>query len=625
MTTRYDDLSREELIKLLEARERRDVARFGLVWEGNEIERDKALNDDFVALDLDESLSVGSAPWTNLVIEGDNFDALRHLRMCYAGRVKCIFIDPPYNTGKKDFVYNDSFIDENDLWRHSKWCEFLYQRLLLARDLLTQDGVLFVCINDKNRAKLELLLDKVFPGRNVGAFVWRTRSGANDSKEYFRSVDHEFVLCYGNPDFTFAGTEKSNDAYTNPDKDKRGPWNSSDFGKAHTYKQRPNTFYPIQNPKTETWYACDPDNVWRFSSEARLKPGQTLRSKTMEQIIREEKVLWPDEAQTAFYADKPSLIEAIEAGTAPRNLRIGNTDEEKAYWDIELDFWVGKTIGYGKPRYKRHLSELKRSEKPFSSWLVPSAMKKKEVAELELDDVETGTVGGTTEGSSLVQEILGNKDFDYPKPLSLVETFLKQVTSGDDLVLDFFAGSGTTAHAVLKLNAEDEGNRRFILVSNSEATAEAPDKNLCRDVCARRVQRVIEGYSVPTRKGPKEVDGIEGDFAYLRTRRIAPEKLLRIEHAQVWTALQLTHLEVLEPYDAATPLQYAGDEDTSLFYVSRLRKKDIEALEAKLQSSPFAVVYSWQPELLKHHIRTVDAQFEAIPEALARRFGLRTH
>jgi adenine-specific DNA-methyltransferase len=139
---KYDDLSKDELVRLLETRDRRDATRFGLVWEANEIERDKALNADFVALDLDRELSTprNSGPWKNLIIEGDSFDALRYLRMTFAGRVKCIYIDPPYNTGNKDFVYNDRFVDKEDLWRHSKWCEFMFQRLTLAKDLLTQDG-----------------------------------------------------------------------------------------------------------------------------------------------------------------------------------------------------------------------------------------------------------------------------------------------------------------------------------------------------------------------------------------------------------------------------------------------------------------------------------------------------
>gem|GEM_PF-1357289 len=224
MGQRYDDLTREELLRLLEARDRRDATKFGLVWEANEIERDKALNNDFVALDLAPELSVGTAPWRNLIIEGDNFDALRYLRMTFAGQVKCILVDPPYNTGKKDFVYNDRFMDENNSWRFSTWLEFLYQRFVIAHDLLREDGVLLCCINDDNRAKLEMLLDKVFPGMRLGSMTWRTRDSTSAKGRNFSDV-HEHILIYARPGFQFRGREKSQKKYKNPDNDPRGPWN----------------------------------------------------------------------------------------------------------------------------------------------------------------------------------------------------------------------------------------------------------------------------------------------------------------------------------------------------------------------------------------------------------------
>ena len=619
---KYDHLTHDELVRLLEARDRRDATRFGLVWEANEIERDKAVNADFVALDVQTELCVGSAPYKNLIIEGDNFDALRYLRMTHAGRVKCILIDPPYNTGKKDFVYNDHFMDENASWRFSTWIEFLYQRLVIARDLLQEDGVLLVCINDENKAKLELLLDKVMPGRRVGSFVWRTRSGANDSKAYFRSVDHEYLLCYANPGFTFAGKKKTIDSYTNPDNDPRGAWESGDLGKAHNYKQRPNTFYPLLNPENGVWYACDPDNVWRFATESRVKKGKQLRSKSIEQIISEKKILWPNDERTVFYPTKKELVAAIEEGTAPRNLRLGNSEEERSFWNRELDFWVGKTIGYGKPRFKRHLSEVKRSEKPFSSWVMPSALKKKEQAELDLDGIEVAVSGGTVEGTSLVQEILGNKDFDYPKPLSLIQSFIRQTTTENDLIVDFFAGSGTTAHAVIAQNEEDEGDRRFILVSNTEATEEQSAKNVCRDVCARRVQRVIDGYTVPTQNGNKDILGLDGDFAYLRCRRIAAGRLLDIEHEQVWTALQMIHGETLAPFASAGFL-WSGDAESALIYVPRFTAALLPDLRKAIAGCAAVMLYSWQPETLQQHLRASHVQHEAIPESLARRFGMK--
>ena len=138
MADNYDDYSREELLRELRLRDRRP--RFGLVRERKEIDHEKAVNDDFVVLDFDQALSCGVAPYRNLIIEGDNFDALRFLRMTHAGKIKCIYIDPPYNTGNRDFIYNDHFVDKEDTYRHSKWLEFMYRRLQLARDLLSEVG-----------------------------------------------------------------------------------------------------------------------------------------------------------------------------------------------------------------------------------------------------------------------------------------------------------------------------------------------------------------------------------------------------------------------------------------------------------------------------------------------------
>ncbi len=141
----------------------------------------------------------------NLRIGGDNFDSLRLLRATCAGKMRVIYIDPPYNTGNKDWVDNDKFVGANDRWRHSQWLAFLYQRLTLARELLTGDGVIRVSINNENRDRLGLLMNEVFPGRRPGTITWRTRQGSNADQSCFLSVDHEHVLVYGNPGFNFNG------------------------------------------------------------------------------------------------------------------------------------------------------------------------------------------------------------------------------------------------------------------------------------------------------------------------------------------------------------------------------------------------------------------------------------
>ncbi|MBL8396355.1 MAG: site-specific DNA-methyltransferase [Candidatus Accumulibacter sp.] len=172
MADNYDDYTREQLLRLLRERDRRP--RFGLVWERDEIDHDLSVNSDFVALDWDAGLSCGDGPQRNLIIEGDNFDALRYLRMTHAGRVKCIYIDPPYNTGNRDFIYNDRFVDKDDSYRHSKWLEFMYRRLELAKELLSEDGVIFVSIDDNEVFHLGLLMEQVFGAANfVANVIWQ--------------------------------------------------------------------------------------------------------------------------------------------------------------------------------------------------------------------------------------------------------------------------------------------------------------------------------------------------------------------------------------------------------------------------------------------------------------------
>src|SRR5665647_899122 len=238
--------------------------KLGLYWESNAIARDAALNANVVLPRLVPEFShtpEGTTYHRNLIIEGDNFDSLRLLRATHAGKVRVIYIDPPYNTGNKDWVYNDKFVGANDRWRHSQWLEFLYQRLTLARELLTSDGVILVSINDENRSRLELLMDEVFPGRRAGSLVWRTKDTGNDLSQRFSHV-HEHVLVYGNAGFSFNGRVTGKNKFRNPDNDLRGDWSPQPLTKAHTHTERENTYYPVQNPETSYWYPCDPDSVW---------------------------------------------------------------------------------------------------------------------------------------------------------------------------------------------------------------------------------------------------------------------------------------------------------------------------------------------------------------------------
>ncbi|MFT4434155.1 site-specific DNA-methyltransferase [Caballeronia sp. 15715] len=636
MAASYDHLTKEDLISLLK---RRDATRkLGLVWERDEIEHERSLNDDFVTLELDLARSVGEAPFDNLLIEGDNFDALRYLHIAYRGRVKCIYIDPPYNTGNKDFVFNDTFVEKDDGYRHSKWLEFMFRRLLLAKDLLADDGVILVSIDDIENAHLTLLMEQVFPGMRVGTFVWRRRSGANDEKEWFLSADHEYVLCFAKPGFAFAGMKKDWSKATD-DGDRRGAWIDGPLNQGKDIRQRTDAFYPIHDPASDTWYPCDPDSVWRFATEERSE-NKKLRSKDMETLIKEKRISWPDSGKTAIFKTKRELLRAIKEGTAPHNLRVyerldefakdaGSSAAAKKILDNipPVEFWVGKRIGFGKPRYKRFLTDIKKDAKPVSTWILPSSTKKADLDFIDQSDVTVLKAGFTSEGTTLLAQMVGNKDFPYPKPISLIKSLIRQVTTSDDghIVMDFFAGSGTTGHAVLALNDEDNGNRSFILVSSTEATKAKPDQNVCRDITAKRLRSAIEGYSYRTAKGTVSVKGLRGEFAYMRTNRVPRETLaIDIRHDQIWFVLQQLHANAVSAYNEKALFQQldGGEDAHDIIYVPQINQAVIDALRSHFDSSrKSCIVYSWQPGVIRQRFKQSQVAIEKIPDYLIERFG----
>ena len=624
LLAQLDHLDAPQLRRLLV--EHLSKRKLGLTWEADLIERDAALNANLVfprlvpeasqfyslsadARDSERTLSevegsrseseARSSP--NLIIEGDNYDALRLLRATHRGRIRVIYIDPPYNTGNKDWVYNDHYVGANDRWRHSQWLEFLYRRLTLARDLLTPDGVLLVSINDENRARLELLLDEVMPGRRLGSLAWRTRQGANDPKGGFLSVDHEHVLVYGNSGFQFNGFAKSYEMYGNPDNDPRGDWMSDNLTVGFSFKERPNRFYPIIDPQTKIAYPPNPDRVWAYSSQARLKEGQVLREKPIEEFIELGQILFPQEQRVEIWPTLEELLVAIDAGDVPK---VGKNPVLRS--DLpDLNFWVGRPVGFGRPRFKRYKADLRNQTQPLSSWIVPTA----ESGDYE---AETSFVAATNqEGARAIAEIFGDRAFNYAKPLSLIKNLLAQATRPADIVLDFFAGSGTTGQAVLELNAEDNGGRSFILCSSTEATTKEPDKNLCRDVCAERLRRVIQGY------GGKP--GLSGDFAYLRLDLIEPADVAfdaSADHAFQLLNLRLNRRAGAVPRGLILPL--ANDGKVAVLLCPEVTAKTVEQL-LNWPSTRLAI-YSPRPdtvaEALASRGRTVNSY--SLLEALLR-------
>jgi len=534
MSDKYEEYSREELLRLIRERDRKPS--FGLVWERKEIEHERSINNDFVMLEYDPLISVGDGPHQNLVIEGDNFDALRYLRMTHAGKVNCIYIDPPYNTGNKDFIYNDRFIDKDDVYKHSKWLEFMYRRLLIAKDLLSEDGVIFISIDDNEAAPLKLLLDLVFtPNLFIAQLIWKSRQNKDNRTKNGVSVDHEYVFVYGNK---LRGEDRNQEQFKNPDSDPRGVWTSGNMVGLADEEARPNLHYDLIDPDTGINYG-KPGQGWRYDKTR------------MASLINEKRILWPQKAN-------------------------------------------------GRPRVKVFLSEMKSDYTGYSSIIG--------------NDIYT--YSGTRE----LDEIFEKNPFSFPKPSDLILELLRQGSpNSNDLILDFFAGSGTTGHAVAKLNAEDGGNRRFILVSSTESNDGEQDKNICRDVCAERLRSVMTGY---TNKKGEKVAGLGGEFAYMRTKRIPVSQVFnKIQHDQVWRALQLIHDQPLADFDEGMALQVAGDADKHIAYLAKLEESSLEKIESIANAGGLVTVYSWQPAQLRQRIHTSNVSFEKIPEFLVKRFG----
>jgi len=385
-------------------------------------------------------LSCGDPASGNLIVQGDNLHALKALLPRYAGQVKCIYIDPPYNTGNEGWAYNDNVNspeirkwlgavvgkEGETLDRHDRWLCMMYPRLTLLRQFLRDDGAIFISIDDNEVATLRLLMDEIFGERNLMAMlVWKARQYLDSRTLTGVSVDHEYVLVYSKTagGCKLSGKGRDESKYSNPDSDLRGPWMSRSILGLANAKDRPNLHYDLIDPKTGSSYPCPANTGWRYSRN------------TMAEKLTDGRIIFPK---------KPT----------------------------------------GRPREKVFLRELKTSGAGFPS---------------VIDGIFTA------DGSQAIRDILGRQDFAFPKAPELVQALVAQATDPDSLILDSFAGSGTTGHAVLKQNEADGGHRRFILVEL--------DEGIAKNVTAERVRRVTDGYM--NGKG-QAVAGLGGGFQFCR-------------------------------------------------------------------------------------------------------------
>ena len=375
----------------------------------------------------------------NLIIHGDNLKALKALLPQYAGKIKCIYIDPPYNTGNEKWQFNDNVnspmmkdwlgkvVDRDDLTRHDKWLCMMTPRLKLLRELLSDDGVIFISIDDNEVHHLRMLMDEIFGEDNfIATVIWEKVYSPKSTAKFF-SENHDYIIAYANRKESFIlgllpRTEEANARYNNPDNDVRGKWKPGDISARNAYSKG---LYSIKCPGGRITKSPPPGNFWRYS-EDKLKE------------LDADNRIWWGEDNNQVPAIKRFLSE-VKQGIVPETI------------------WTYKEVG--------HTQEAK-----------------KELLNIFEEDFQT---------------------FTTPKPTELIKKILKLSTDEDSIILDSFAGSGTTAHAVLSLNAEDEGNRKFILVE-------------CEDyadsITAERVRRVIKG--VPSAKDEKLKKGLGGSFSY---------------------------------------------------------------------------------------------------------------
>ena len=460
----HDD--RAELINLLNTKKK-----YGLIWEDKpevveeelrthlpvlrEIEEKRILSVDNVPAKVENKKQEQSLlfeeeagntnknlkpeskqlPPNHILIEGDNLHALTALTFTHAGKIDVIYIDPPYNTGNKDFKYNDSYVDKEDSYRHSKWLSFMHKRLEIAMLLLSDKGVIFISINDIEQAQLKIILSELFNENNfVANLVWSNKEGGGSSDSKHFRLKHEYILCYAKniQNINFKGVEISNrERYTSSDKFEniRGPYYLQKLGMGSI--QYSNSLdYEIETPDgtftTPKLNNSGKKACWRWS---KIKFEWGLINEFIE-----------------FKKDKNSN-------------------------------WIVYTKQYLNCDNEGNLIE--RTQRPFGV-------------------IDTFS---STQGAKNLEDIGLSKMFNYSKPSALIKYLLDISTHVDTTILDFFAGSGTTLHATMQLNAEDGGNRQCILATNNE-------NNICEEVTYERNRRVIQGYK--NSKGTW-VNGLKGN------------------------------------------------------------------------------------------------------------------
>ncbi len=441
----------ELLLTLNEIENELKRKKYGLVWENHEEKIDQEIKDKIPVFEENKSLELkfDESKSTNFILEGNNLHSLYLLEKTHKSKIDLIIIDPPYNRGLNDFVYDDNYIDKTDSFKHSKWISFMSKRLIIAKKLLKDNGVIFINIDDNEFAQLKLLCDDIFGEENfITCFPWHNRTSIQNDTDI--SINHEYILAYAKKrritnrrlkannkdtwynlrDFVIQPKETDSSKYSNPDNDPRGIWKADPFDAPNI---RPNLTYEIENPITGVKYLPPKGRCWRMEQEK------------YKQLLEEKRIVF------------------------------------------------GKN-GTSKPQLKVFYNEVKMKGEIRNSWF-------------DADVYDTSTNGK----KELLSILPDKKIFNTPKPVSLYKEIIKMAISPKvekPIILDFFAGSGTVAQAVLE---EFKGTDASFILCNSN------ENNICKEITYERTKRIITGYQ--NQKG-YNVKGIESNLKYYTVKYI---------------------------------------------------------------------------------------------------------
>jgi len=475
------------LIALGEIESELTSKKYGLVWEQHEEAVDVMMRDNIPVFTevADREIAVVPGQGYNFILEGDNLHSLRLLEKTHKGKIDLIYIDPPYNTGNKDFVYDDAFVDKSDLFSHSKWLSFMDKRLRIARQLLSDTGVIFISIDDNEDAPLRMLCDDVFGADCfVANIAWqRNYSARNDSKGVPVEVEHILVysrIAKWSPK-KLPRSEEMDSKYKNPDND-IAPWTSSDAFAADAATHQ-GMVYAIQHPFTGKLIYPYRNAHWRYQQEQMLKEMRGWCDYELRDIDDAE------ERAAVCGVTVESIRKDVKAIMLSESLEQSKKKAQAVYERGQWPRFYFTNGGKGGIRRKTYLDKVEG--KPATNYWPYSE------------------VGHTDEAKKELIAVFGGKaPFDTPKPTRLMERILQIASSDESIILDFFAGSGTTAHSILKYNAANpKSNRRFILCTNNEG-------GICENVTYPRVKTVITGKRTDE---SDYAEGISANVKYYRT------------------------------------------------------------------------------------------------------------